>query len=57
MLKLNVDVGAKFDDIKLGIGVVVRNYKGEVIAAFSKPVQGCFRSDEMKAKALFHSLN
>lgn len=57
MLKLNVDAASRFDEHKLGIGAVVRNYKGEVIAAFSRPVQGCFRSDEMEAKTLFNSLN
>uniref|UniRef100_A0A803PK25 RNase H type-1 domain-containing protein n=1 Tax=Cannabis sativa TaxID=3483 RepID=A0A803PK25_CANSA len=57
LLKMNIDVAANFHDKILGIGAVVRNNKGEVIAAFSKRVQGCFRSDEMEAKALFHSLN
>uniref|UniRef100_A0A803PHZ6 Reverse transcriptase domain-containing protein n=1 Tax=Cannabis sativa TaxID=3483 RepID=A0A803PHZ6_CANSA len=56
-LKMNVDAAANFKDQTLGIGAVVRNYKGAVIAALSKRVQGCFRSDEMEAKALFHSLN
>ncbi|KAM6583541.1 hypothetical protein CsatB_010543 [Cannabis sativa] len=56
-LKMNIDAATNVQDKKLGIGAVVRNYKGEVIAAFSKPAQGSFRSDEMEAKALFHSLN
>uniref|UniRef100_A0A803QFF3 Reverse transcriptase domain-containing protein n=1 Tax=Cannabis sativa TaxID=3483 RepID=A0A803QFF3_CANSA len=55
-LKMNVDAAVNITDKKLGIGAVVRNNQGEVIAAFSKPSQGCFRSDEMEAKALFHSL-
>ena len=43
--------------MKIGIGAVVRTCKGDVVAAFSKTVQGCFKSEEMEAKALFHSLN
>uniref|UniRef100_A0A803PNX4 RNase H type-1 domain-containing protein n=1 Tax=Cannabis sativa TaxID=3483 RepID=A0A803PNX4_CANSA len=57
VLKMNIDAATNVQDKKLGIGAVVCNYKGEVIVAFSKPAQGCFRSDEMEAKALFHSLN
>uniref|UniRef100_A0A803NT11 Reverse transcriptase zinc-binding domain-containing protein n=1 Tax=Cannabis sativa TaxID=3483 RepID=A0A803NT11_CANSA len=57
MLKMNVDAAANFKNQTLRIGAVIRNYKGDVIAALSKRVQGCFRSDEMEAKALFHSLN
>uniref|UniRef100_A0A803Q490 Reverse transcriptase domain-containing protein n=1 Tax=Cannabis sativa TaxID=3483 RepID=A0A803Q490_CANSA len=41
----------------LGCGALVRDCCGNVIAAISKSVQGCFRSDEMEAKSLFHSLN
>ncbi|XP_060960166.1 uncharacterized protein LOC133031004 [Cannabis sativa] len=54
---MNVDAAANFKDKILGIGAVVRNHKGEVITVFSRSVQGCFRSDEMEAKVLFHSLN
>uniref|UniRef100_A0A803P460 RNase H type-1 domain-containing protein n=1 Tax=Cannabis sativa TaxID=3483 RepID=A0A803P460_CANSA len=57
MLKMNVDAAANYKDKISGIGAVVCDFKGEVIAAFSKPGQGCFRSDEMEANALFHSLN
>ncbi|KAM6567325.1 hypothetical protein CsatA_026453 [Cannabis sativa] len=57
MLKMNVDAAANFSQQTLGIGAVIRNYRGDVLAALSKRVQGCFRSDEMEAKALFHSLN
>lgn len=55
--KMNVDAAVNVNNLKIGIGAVVRNYKGEVVAALSKPIQGCFKSDEMEAKALFHSLN
>ncbi|XP_060969490.1 uncharacterized protein LOC133036774 [Cannabis sativa] len=57
MLKLNVDAATNSKNLTLGMGAVVRNYKGDVIAALSKKVQGCLRSDEMEANALFHSLN
>uniref|UniRef100_A0A803Q9K5 RNase H type-1 domain-containing protein n=1 Tax=Cannabis sativa TaxID=3483 RepID=A0A803Q9K5_CANSA len=56
-LKMNVDAAVNAMDKVLGIGAVVRNCKGEVVAALSKSIQGHFRSDEMEAKALFHSLN
>uniref|UniRef100_A0A803PE40 Reverse transcriptase domain-containing protein n=1 Tax=Cannabis sativa TaxID=3483 RepID=A0A803PE40_CANSA len=56
-LKLNVDAAVNPTSKVLGVGAIVRNYKGEVMAAMSKLVQGCFRSDEMEAKALFHALN
>uniref|UniRef100_A0A803NW04 Reverse transcriptase domain-containing protein n=1 Tax=Cannabis sativa TaxID=3483 RepID=A0A803NW04_CANSA len=56
-LKLNVDAAINTTDKILGIGAIVRNHDGQVVAALSKPVQGCFRSDEMEAKALFHALN
>uniref|UniRef100_A0A803NTZ9 RNase H type-1 domain-containing protein n=1 Tax=Cannabis sativa TaxID=3483 RepID=A0A803NTZ9_CANSA len=56
-LKLNVDAAINTADKILGIGAIIRNHDGQVVAALSKPVQGCFRSDEMEAKALFHALN
>ncbi|KAM6601123.1 hypothetical protein CsatA_020732 [Cannabis sativa] len=56
-LKLNVDAAVNHELKILGIGAVIRDHCGNVVAALSKPVQGCFRSDEMEAKALFHSLN
>ncbi|XP_060964803.1 uncharacterized protein LOC133033794 [Cannabis sativa] len=56
-LKLNVDAAVNTAGKVLGIGAIVRNHDGQVIAALSKPVQECFRSDEMEAKTLFHALN
>uniref|UniRef100_A0A803PAJ3 Reverse transcriptase n=1 Tax=Cannabis sativa TaxID=3483 RepID=A0A803PAJ3_CANSA len=56
-LKINVDVAVNSAAKKLGVGAIVRDHGGQVIATLSKLVQGCFRSDEMEAKALFHSLN
>ncbi|KAM6558713.1 hypothetical protein CsatA_027952 [Cannabis sativa] len=55
--KLNVDAAVNSVTKVLGVGALVRDHDGQVIAALSKPTQGCFRSDEMEAKALFHSLN
>uniref|UniRef100_A0A803PDD5 RNase H type-1 domain-containing protein n=1 Tax=Cannabis sativa TaxID=3483 RepID=A0A803PDD5_CANSA len=56
-LKLNVDAAVNIDLKILGCGALVRDCCGNVIAAISKSVEGCFRSDEMEAKSLFHSLN
>ncbi|KAM6589363.1 hypothetical protein CsatA_011968 [Cannabis sativa] len=55
--KLNVDAATNVDQKKLGIGAIIRDHNGFVVAAYSKVVQGSFRSDEMEAKALFHALN
>uniref|UniRef100_A0A803NTN0 Reverse transcriptase domain-containing protein n=1 Tax=Cannabis sativa TaxID=3483 RepID=A0A803NTN0_CANSA len=55
--KLNVDAATISEDKKLGVGAVLRDHNGIVIAALSKMAQGSFRSDEMEAKALFHALN
>uniref|UniRef100_A0A803PLQ2 RNase H type-1 domain-containing protein n=1 Tax=Cannabis sativa TaxID=3483 RepID=A0A803PLQ2_CANSA len=55
--KMNVDAATNEEQKKLGIGALIRDHNGTVIAAFSKVVQGNFRSDEMEAKALFHALN
>uniref|UniRef100_A0A803QHW9 Reverse transcriptase domain-containing protein n=1 Tax=Cannabis sativa TaxID=3483 RepID=A0A803QHW9_CANSA len=56
-LKLNVDAAVNATSQTLGVGAIVRDHNGLVVAAISKPAQGCFHSDEMEAKALFHSLN
>uniref|UniRef100_A0A803P4T9 Uncharacterized protein n=1 Tax=Cannabis sativa TaxID=3483 RepID=A0A803P4T9_CANSA len=55
--KMNVDAATNEEHKKLGIGALIRDHNGTVLAAFSKVVQGNFRSDEMDAKALFHALN
>uniref|UniRef100_A0A803QCG6 Reverse transcriptase domain-containing protein n=1 Tax=Cannabis sativa TaxID=3483 RepID=A0A803QCG6_CANSA len=55
--KLNVDAATNTEQKLLGIGAILRDHNGMVIAALSKTVQGTFRSDEMEAKALFHALN
>uniref|UniRef100_A0A803NU06 RNase H type-1 domain-containing protein n=1 Tax=Cannabis sativa TaxID=3483 RepID=A0A803NU06_CANSA len=46
--KMNVDAATNEEQKKLGIGALIRDHNGVVIAAFSKAVQ---------AKALFHALN
>uniref|UniRef100_A0A803P2K3 Reverse transcriptase domain-containing protein n=1 Tax=Cannabis sativa TaxID=3483 RepID=A0A803P2K3_CANSA len=56
-LKMNVDAAVDQARKIMGVGAIVRDHFGYVIAAMSKPVQGSFRSDEMEAKALYHSLN
>uniref|UniRef100_A0A803NF84 RNase H type-1 domain-containing protein n=1 Tax=Cannabis sativa TaxID=3483 RepID=A0A803NF84_CANSA len=55
--KLNVDAATNYEQKKLGIGAILRDHDGMVVAALSKVVQGSFRSDEMEAKSLFHALN
>uniref|UniRef100_A0A803QHU6 Reverse transcriptase domain-containing protein n=1 Tax=Cannabis sativa TaxID=3483 RepID=A0A803QHU6_CANSA len=55
--KLNVDAATNVDQKKLGVGAIIRDHNGVVVAAYSKVAQGNFRSDEMEAKALFHALN
>uniref|UniRef100_A0A803PS53 Reverse transcriptase domain-containing protein n=1 Tax=Cannabis sativa TaxID=3483 RepID=A0A803PS53_CANSA len=55
--KLNIDAATNTDQKLLGIGAILRDHNGMVIAALSKNVQETFRSDEMEAKALFHALN
>uniref|UniRef100_A0A803P5M6 Uncharacterized protein n=1 Tax=Cannabis sativa TaxID=3483 RepID=A0A803P5M6_CANSA len=55
--KLNVDAATNIEQKKLGIGAILRDQQGTVLAALSKAVQGSFKSDEMEAKALFHAVN
>uniref|UniRef100_A0A803PFI7 RNase H type-1 domain-containing protein n=1 Tax=Cannabis sativa TaxID=3483 RepID=A0A803PFI7_CANSA len=50
-LKLNVDAAINATSKTLGVGAIVQDHNGLVVAAISKPVQGCFRSDEMEVKA------
>uniref|UniRef100_A0A803NML1 Reverse transcriptase domain-containing protein n=1 Tax=Cannabis sativa TaxID=3483 RepID=A0A803NML1_CANSA len=55
--KLNVDAATNIEQKKMGIGAILRDHQGTVLAALSKAVQGSFKSDEMEAKALFHAVN
>ncbi|XP_060964141.1 uncharacterized protein LOC115717908 [Cannabis sativa] len=57
VLKLNVEATTNLEQKKLGIGAIIRDHDGMVVAGFSKVVQGSFRSDEMEAKSFFHVLN
>uniref|UniRef100_A0A803PQM8 Reverse transcriptase zinc-binding domain-containing protein n=1 Tax=Cannabis sativa TaxID=3483 RepID=A0A803PQM8_CANSA len=55
--KLNVYAAIDNSKKITGIGALIRCSNGQVAAAVSKPVVGCFASHEMEAIALFHSLN
>uniref|UniRef100_A0A803NJ60 Reverse transcriptase domain-containing protein n=1 Tax=Cannabis sativa TaxID=3483 RepID=A0A803NJ60_CANSA len=55
-LKMNVDAVVDSTNNIIGVGAVIRNCEGVVIAGFSKPLIGNFASHEMEAKAIFHSL-
>uniref|UniRef100_A0A803NYQ1 CCHC-type domain-containing protein n=1 Tax=Cannabis sativa TaxID=3483 RepID=A0A803NYQ1_CANSA len=54
--KLNVDATLNASQHIIGVGAIVRDVAGFVVAALSKPIVGNFASHEMEAKALFHSL-
>ncbi|XP_060968323.1 uncharacterized protein LOC115710989 [Cannabis sativa] len=56
-LKLNIDAAFDKTSSKIGVGAVIRNYVGQVIAALSMPIVGNFASNEMEAKAMFHGIN
>uniref|UniRef100_A0A803Q5N4 Reverse transcriptase domain-containing protein n=1 Tax=Cannabis sativa TaxID=3483 RepID=A0A803Q5N4_CANSA len=56
-LKLNVDAALDANWNIIGVGAVVRDATGHVLAALAKPIIGNFASHEMEAKAMFHSLN
>ncbi|XP_060969930.1 uncharacterized protein LOC133037124 [Cannabis sativa] len=55
--KLNVDAAVDTSKNVTGVGAVIRASSGSVIAALSKQLVGNFKSHEMEALALFHSLN
>uniref|UniRef100_A0A803NVU4 Uncharacterized protein n=1 Tax=Cannabis sativa TaxID=3483 RepID=A0A803NVU4_CANSA len=57
MLKMNVDAALDSTGKITGIGALIRSSNGEVVAAISKPVLGCYASHEMEAIAMFHCLN
>ncbi|XP_030498069.2 uncharacterized protein LOC115713727 [Cannabis sativa] len=56
-LKLNVDAALDANRNIIGVGAVVRNSDGHVLAAMAKPIVGNFASHIMEAQAMFHSLN
>ncbi|XP_060974707.1 uncharacterized protein LOC133039776 [Cannabis sativa] len=55
--KLNIDAAVNVSTYTTGVGAVLRDSNGHVKAALSMPITGNFKSHEMEAKALFHSLN
>ncbi|XP_060974687.1 uncharacterized protein LOC133039759 [Cannabis sativa] len=55
--KLNVDVAVNPSMNTTGVGAVIRDSNGHVVAAMSMPIVGNFKFHEMEGKALFHSLN
>ncbi|KAM6542266.1 hypothetical protein CsatB_006713 [Cannabis sativa] len=55
--KLNVDAAVDTSKNVTGVGAVIRTSSGSVVAALSKQLVGNFKSHEMEALALFHSLN
>ncbi|XP_060963954.1 uncharacterized protein LOC115715819 [Cannabis sativa] len=57
MLKMNVDAAVDSTRKITGIGALIRSSNGEVVAAISKPILGCYASHEMEAIAMFHCLN
>uniref|UniRef100_A0A803PRF2 RNase H type-1 domain-containing protein n=1 Tax=Cannabis sativa TaxID=3483 RepID=A0A803PRF2_CANSA len=52
-----VDAAIDSSRSKIGIGVIIRNSIGQVLAAVSKPAVGNFKSQEMEAKAMFFGLS
>uniref|UniRef100_A0A803PF76 RNase H type-1 domain-containing protein n=1 Tax=Cannabis sativa TaxID=3483 RepID=A0A803PF76_CANSA len=52
VFKLNVDAVLDSSRSKIGIGVIVRNSAGQVIAALSTPAIGNFKPQEIEAKAM-----
>ncbi|XP_060965559.1 uncharacterized protein LOC133034485 [Cannabis sativa] len=54
--KLNTDATYDHEGKIVGVGALIRDHLGSVIAGFSKPLQGCYSAKEMEAVALYHSL-
>uniref|UniRef100_A0A803PNH7 Reverse transcriptase domain-containing protein n=1 Tax=Cannabis sativa TaxID=3483 RepID=A0A803PNH7_CANSA len=57
MLKMNVDAAVDSTRKITGMGALIRNSNGAVVAAISQPILGCYASHEMEALAMFHCLN
>uniref|UniRef100_A0A803QQI6 Reverse transcriptase zinc-binding domain-containing protein n=1 Tax=Cannabis sativa TaxID=3483 RepID=A0A803QQI6_CANSA len=55
--KLNVDATVDSSKGVIGVGAVIRDSNGAVVAALSKKIIGNFSSHEMEATALCRSLN
>ncbi|XP_060969732.1 uncharacterized protein LOC133036963 [Cannabis sativa] len=57
VLKLNIDATVHSSSNNTGVGAVLKDTNGHVVAALAMPIIGSFKSHEMEAKVLFHSLN
>ncbi|KAF4349730.1 hypothetical protein F8388_024452 [Cannabis sativa] len=55
--KLSVDTIVDNSRSKIGIGAAVRNFRGEVVAALSSPLNGNLSPLLVEAKALVSALN
>ncbi|XP_060962155.1 uncharacterized protein LOC115720894 [Cannabis sativa] len=56
-LKMNVDAACDVSRNKIGVGIIVRNSSGQIVAAYSKSFTGRYKSQEMEAKALLTGLD
>ncbi|PON66311.1 Ribonuclease H-like domain containing protein [Trema orientale] len=54
--KMNVDVAINAKSCSVGVGAIIRNTKGEVIATLAKKVTGTLSAKTAEAKALVISL-
>uniref|UniRef100_A0A803QP51 Reverse transcriptase domain-containing protein n=1 Tax=Cannabis sativa TaxID=3483 RepID=A0A803QP51_CANSA len=56
-LKMNVDAACDVSHNKIGVGLIIQNSSGQVVAAYSKPLTGRYKSQEIEAKALLTGLD
>ncbi|XP_030508658.2 uncharacterized protein LOC115723351 [Cannabis sativa] len=53
--KLNVDATYDAKGSVIDVGAVIRDYFGDVIVAFSKPLRGCYSTKEMEANSIIYN--